>query len=178
VKWLNLNSGAIQALSSIAYVLLTGILALITWKYVGLTHKLLRGQLQASVDRRRELRIQLAVLKAFLDARPSPDDARLPGSILDPSNDLREFSFNRFRELTSQVSGEAGAQESELESHVTWLVNLIREIRAAIARSGYQWVNFPKREYDTHVRFAVGAHAQIVEQLDQCERELARSKSG
>jgi hypothetical protein len=138
----------------------------------------LQGQLQASAARRRELRSQIAVLKVFLDPLPSPDDQRLSGIILDHSNDLRDFSFNRFRVLTSQVSAEAGSQAAELEGHVTWLVNLIREIRAVPSLTGYRWADFPKRDYDTHMRFAIAALAQIGEQLNQFERELSKSESG
>jgi hypothetical protein len=178
MHWLNLNAGAIQALSSMAYVLLTAVLALITWRYVKLTHELLRGQLKAAAARRRELRAQIAVLKAFLDPLPSPDDQRLSGRILDHSNDLRDFSFNRFRELASEVSAETGSQAAELEGHVTWLVNLIREIRAVPPLTGYRWSDFPKKDYDTHVRFAIGALSQVVEQLNQFERKLSESESG
>jgi hypothetical protein len=53
MHWLNLNAGAIQALSSVATVLLTAVLARITCRYVKLTHRLLHGQLQASAARRR-----------------------------------------------------------------------------------------------------------------------------
>jgi hypothetical protein len=162
MHWLNLNAGAIQALSSVAIVLLTAVLAAVTWQYVNLTHRLLHGQLQASAARRRELRSQIAVLKAFLDALPSPDDQRLSRSILDHSNDLRDFSFNRFRALTSEVSAEAGSQAAELEGHVAWLVNIIREIRAVPALIGYRWENFPKGAYDTHVRFGIGALGQLL----------------
>lgn len=177
VKWLNSNAGAIQALSSVAIVLLTGVLAAITWQYVKLTNRLLSGQLKTAAARRRELRIQLAVLKAFLDALPSPDDQRLSASILDHSNDLRDFSFNRFRELTSRVSTGTALQTAELEGHVIWLVNLLREIRAVPPLTGYRWADFPKRDYDTHVRFAIGALGQIAEQLNQFERELSDSES-
>jgi hypothetical protein len=177
MHWLNLNAGAIQALSSVAIVLLTAVLAAVTWQYVNLTHRLVHGQLQASAARRRELRSQVAVLKAFLDALPSPDDQRLSRSMLDHSNDLRDFSFNRFRALASEVSAEAGSQAAELEGHVAWLVNIIREIRAVPPLTGYRWENFPKGAYDTHVRFGVGALGQIVEQLNQFEKELSNSES-
>jgi hypothetical protein len=133
---------------------------------------------QVAAARRRELRAQIAVLKAFLDPLPSPDDQRLSECILDHSSDLRDFSFNRFRELASEVSAEAGSQAAELESHVTWLVNLIREIRAVPRHIGYEWQNFPKRDYDTHLRFAIGALSQIVEQLNQFESKLSKSESG
>jgi hypothetical protein len=159
-------------------VLLTCVLAAVTWRYVNLTHRLLQGQLQASAARRRELRSQIAVLKAFLEVLPSPDDKRLAGSILDHSNDLRDFSFNRFRELTSEVSADAGSQAAELEGHVAWLVNLVREIRAVPQLTGYRWADFPKREYDTHVRFGTGVLGQIVEQLNQVEKEVTKSESG
>jgi hypothetical protein len=61
---------------------------------------------------------------------------------------------------------------------VTWLANLIRKIRAVLSLTGYRWTDFPKRDYDTRVRFAIAALAQIGEQLNQFKRELSKSESG
>jgi hypothetical protein len=185
MHWLNSNAGAIQALSSVAVVLLTGALFLITRRYVNLTHSLLLGQLEVVAARRRELRSQIEVLRAFLAALPTPEDQRLAGVILDHSSDLRDFPFNRFRALASRVSLEAGSQAVEAENHLMWLLNLIRGIRATprpFPRSpneplgpeskGYDWKSFPGQDYFTHVRFAMLPLNKIVEQLDQFDSEL------
>jgi len=175
MHWLNLNAGAIQALSSVVVVLLTFALVVGTWRYVKLTHRLLMEQRWAAAARRRELRSQARVLSGFLYALPSPDDQRLSVVILDHSSDLRDFSFNQFRARASEVSAEAGSQAAEVESHVTWLVNLVRECRSVPKGLGFDWANFPKRDYDTHVRFAIAALCQITEQLDRFESDLGKS---
>jgi hypothetical protein len=46
------------------------------------------------------------------------------------------------------------------------------------ALTGYRWDSFPKGAYDTHLRFGVGALNEIVEQLNQSEKELSNSGSG
>jgi len=191
VHWLNTNSGAIQALGSIASVFITGVLAFITWKYVRLTDRLLSEQMEARAAQlaasRRELRAHMALLSSFLYALPSMDDERLLGAILDHSNDLRDFSFSRFRALASEVSIEAAARASELETDVKWLTNLFQEIGSAPwsrsapsineplgspgsgVSNGYHWGQFPKRDYDKHWRFAIGALEKVTTQVDIAE---------
>src|SRR5215472_9986929 len=141
--WLNANSAAIQALGSAATVLLTAVLAWITWRYVKLTERLVTSQVGEAASRRRDLRTQLDIVSTFLHALPFRDDPRLSQAILSPFNDLREFSGNRFRTLASEVSVDAGRYEAVLEDHVTWLINLVREIRAVPRGIGYNWGNFP-----------------------------------
>jgi hypothetical protein len=51
------------------------------------------------------------------------------------------------------------------------------EIRAVPPLTGYRWDSFPKGAYDTHLRFGVGAVNEIVEQLNQFEKELSNSES-
>jgi hypothetical protein len=43
--WLNANAAGIQALGSVATVLLTAVLAWITWRYAKLTQRLVSAQL-------------------------------------------------------------------------------------------------------------------------------------
>ena len=73
LQWLNLNSGAIQALTSVLTLAVTAVLAIITWRYVRLTKDLtdvaraqLRGEREALAARRRELRTLAAMLRKHL----------------------------------------------------------------------------------------------------------------
>jgi hypothetical protein len=107
-RWLNANVAAIQALGSAATVLLTAVLAAITWRYVKLTQRLVSVQLGEAAARRRELRSQLDLISGFLRELRSPDDPRLAGTILGYFNDLRDLSGSRVRALASETSVEAG----------------------------------------------------------------------
>jgi hypothetical protein len=171
--WLNANAAAIQAIGSVATVLLTAVLASITWRYVKLTQRLVTAQMGEAASRRRDLRTQLEVVSAFLHAFPSQDDPRLSEAILSPFNDLREFSGNHFRTLVSEVSVEAGRHEAVLEEHVTWLINLVREIRSVPRGIGYNWSNFPSEDYERRLRSARDAFQRLSAELDARERELS-----
>jgi hypothetical protein len=164
--WLNANAAAIQALGSVATVLLTAVLASITWRYVKLTERLVTSQTGEAASRRRDLRTQLEVVSTFLHAFPPQDDPRLSEAILSPFNDLREFSGNRFRTLASEVSVEAGRDEAVLEDHVTWLINLVREIRSVPRAMGYNWANFPREEYERRLQSARDAFQRLSAELD------------
>jgi hypothetical protein len=156
--WLNANAAAIQALGSVATVLLTAVLAWITWRYVKLTQSLVSVQLGEATARRRELRSQLDLISGFLREFPSPDERRLSSVLGGYFIDLRDLSGSRVRALAAEVSTEAGHQAAALEEHVTWLINLVRDIRSR--GPTYDWSGFPKEEYKARVRSA----------LDACER--------
>jgi hypothetical protein len=171
--WLDANSAAIQALGSVATVLLTAVLAWITWRYVKLTQRLVAAQLGEAASRRRELRTQLELVSAFLHEFPTKDDPRLSQALLSPFNDLREFSGNRFRALASEVSVEAGRQAAALEDHGTWLINLVREIRSVPLGTGYNWTNFPRQDYARRLQSAHDAFQRLLAELDSRERDLS-----
>lgn len=171
--WLNVNAAGIQALGSVATVLLTAVLASITWRYVRLTQRLVTAQIGEAASRRRDLRTQLEVVSTFLHSFPSQNDPRLSAAILSPFSDLREFSGNRFRTLVSEVSVEAGRHEAALEDHVTWLINLVRDIRSVPREIGYNWSNFPREEYEARLRSARDAFQLLSAELDARERELS-----
>jgi hypothetical protein len=77
--WLNDNSGAMQAIASVASVAVTIVLVIITARYVRLTKGLaeaandeLRRQNEASKARRRELASQIKFLRDVLATLPNP----------------------------------------------------------------------------------------------------------
>jgi hypothetical protein len=189
--WLNANAAGIQALGSVATVLLTAVLAWITWRYAKLTERLVSAQLGEAAARRRELRTQAEVISTFLRDLPSQDDPRLSVAILSYFNDLRDFSSNRFRALASEVIVEAGRQAAAVEEHGTWLINLVRDIRAAprptprgvneplgTETKGYDWSTFPRKDYDTRLRSAVDALQRLLAEVDSRERGLSDAEAG
>jgi hypothetical protein len=157
--WLNVNSAAIQALGSAATVLLTAVLAWITWRYVKLTQRLVSVQLGEAAARRLELRTQLDLVSGFLRELRTPEDLRLAGANLAYFNDLRDLSGSRVRALAAEVSGEAGHQAAVLELHTQWLLNLVRDIRSQ--GPAYDWNDFPREDYDARVRAARDAFERL-----------------
>src|SRR5215472_62818 len=157
--WLNANSAAIQALGSAATVLLTAVLAWITWRYVKLTQRLVSVQLSEAAARRRELRTQLDLVSGFLSELGSPDD-------------LRDLSGSRVRALAAEVSGEAGHQAAVLELHVQWLLNLVRDIRSRGA-AAYDWSTFPNDEYATRRQSALDAFQRLSAEVSSHEEKAS-----
>src|SRR5215472_13601382 len=103
--WLNANSAAIQALGSAATVLLTAVLAWVTWRYVKLTQRLVSVQLGEAAARRRELRTQLDLVAGFLSELALPDDHRPSSANFAYFNDLRdceEAEFGRWRQKLAE----------------------------------------------------------------------------
>jgi hypothetical protein len=171
--WLNANAAAIQALGSAATVLLTAVLAWITWRYVKLTQSLVSVQLGEATARRRELRTQLDLISGFLREFPSPDEPRLSRALGGYFIDLRDLSGSRVRALAAEISAEAGHQAAALEEHVTWLINLVRDVRSREA--SYDWSGFPKQEYEARVRSALDALERLSTEMES--REMQRLDS-
>jgi hypothetical protein len=170
--WLNANSAAIQALGSAATVLLTAVLAWITWRYVKLTQRLVSVQMEEAVARRRELRTQIDLLSGFLSELGTPEDLRLSGTNLAYFNDLRDLSGSRVRALAAEVSGDAGHQAAVLELHGQWLLNLVRDIRSRGA-STYDWGTFPKDEYAARRQSALDALQRLSTEVSSQEEKAA-----
>jgi hypothetical protein len=149
-----------------------GILIGITWKYVRLTARLadaataqLSGQIEAAAARRRELRSHAARLMRLFRSLPSPDDSRLSEAIL-RADDLQDFPFSQFRALASEIGVDAGSEAVEVESHGKFIAEQVRAVRAAKPGIGYDWGKFPRREYDTAVRFGMHELNKVLEQID------------
>jgi hypothetical protein len=190
MHWLNDNGQAIQALGSVAIVILTGVLASITWRYVQLTSQyvlltqnLLGEQLQAAAARRRELRTAADLLKSILMALPVSDDQRLADAIRG-CYDFLSFPYNQFRALASEVSLKAASDAALMDTNLKWLGDLFHTIRSAppprspneplegVPRA-FNWNKFPKRDYEDKWRTAVNALDRILAELDSFEATLA-----
>ncbi len=193
MDWLNHNSGAIQALSSILIVGLTAVLAGVTWRYVSLTSRyveltqaLLEVQRETAATRRRELRAHIGILNAFLKGLYSADDERTKKAILSHANPPTDFPFDKFRALASEVSVEAANWAVEAETHITYLINLIHSVRINNPRkepprsvneplsptlgAGYDWQHFPSRDYDTAWRFGINALTGLLTEIDATDK--------
>jgi len=166
--WLNANATGIQAIGSIATVLVTCVLAFITWRYVRLTQSLVSAQLGEAAARRRVLRTEIGLISGFLRELLPPDDPRLPAALASYFGDLRDLSGSRFRALAAEVSGEAGDQATAVEEHGTWLINLVRDIRARGER--YDWSSFPRTEYEARRRSGLDAFNRLLAEIDSQER--------
>jgi len=160
LRWLNPNSGAIQALTSVLTFVVTGVLAIITWRYVRLTKDLadvaraqLRGQHEAAAARLRELRTLSLILKTHLLRVPQQDDPRLSQAILIQVVEWGDFEFDRFRELASELSNTPGGQAAVAEDRTKWIGDLVHKIRATPRGIGYDWSQFP---LETGIRSSLG----------------------
>ena len=174
--WLNANAAAIQALATAATVLLIAVLVAITWRYVRLTKRLVSVRMGEAAGRGRELRTQLHLISSFLRELRSPDDPGFAQAMLGYFHDLRDMSGLRVRDLAAEISTDAGHQAEVLEEHVTWLVNLVRDIRS---RAGaYDWSVFPKGEYEARVQSALDALQRLSTQVGSREKEPPDSDSG
>jgi hypothetical protein len=174
LQWLNLNSGAIQALTSVLTLVVTGALAIITWHYVRLTKDLadvaraqLRGQQEASVARLRELRTLTAILHKHLLSIPQQDDPRLSEAILVQVVEWGDFQFDRFRALASELSNSDGAAAAVAEDRMKWIGDIVHKIRATPRGVGYDWSRFPRGEFSQAWVEAFHAVLQILESLDK-----------
>lgn len=176
LQWLNLNSGAIQALTSVLTLAVTAVLATITWHYVRLTKDLadvaraqLRGEREALAARRRELRTLAAMLRKHLLTLPQGDDPRLSEAILTRVVEWGDFDFDRFRALASELSDVAGNHAATAEHLMRWIGELVHTIRAANRTTGYDWSRFPRQEFKQAWVDAYYAAGEILESLDEID---------
>jgi hypothetical protein len=176
LQWLNLNSGAIQALTSVLTLAVTAVLAIITWRYVRLTKDLadvaraqLRGEREALAARRRELRTLAAMLRKHLLTIPQGDDPRLSEAILTQVVEWGDFDFDRFRALASELSDVAGNHAATAEHRMRWIGELVHTIRAAHRGTGYDWSPFPTQEFKQAWVDAYYAAGEILKSLDEID---------
>ena len=144
----------------VAGLLIAAVLAAITWIYRA------RLPFPASTESgapspeneevaalRRELRTQVAFLLSVLNELPSADSSRLAEAILN-GDDLRDFSFPRFRALASELDPEGDSAAAMIEINMRWLAALIREVRSKRSGLHYDWKRFPRVRYNEVLRTA------------------------
>jgi hypothetical protein len=85
------------------------------------------------------------------------------------------LSGTRCRALAAEISAEAGHHAAVLEDHVTWLINLVRDIRSR--RDVYDWATFPKDEYAARRQSALDAFQRLPTEVSSREEKLPDSES-
>jgi hypothetical protein len=180
LHWLNLNSGAIQALASVLTLAVTGVLAIITWRYVRLTKDLadvaraqLQGQHEAAAARQRELRTLSEILRMHLLSIPVGDDPRLSQAILSQVVEWTDFDFDRLRALASELNEVAGGLAAIAENRMKWIGDLVHKIRATPPGIGYDWSKFPRQEFNQAWVDAYAAAGRIIKSLDEIDGKPA-----
>jgi hypothetical protein len=134
---------------------------------------MLSQHLETAAARRRELRVHTKLLDCVLGALPPMDDSRLKDAIVN-CYDLISFPYDRFRELASEYSSEAGSEAGIVETNVKWLGALFGDARAIPTPESDRRAEFPKGNYDAKLRFAMGALARILAELDSFESTRRR----
>ncbi len=158
MAWLSLSAGSVHIIVLTAGLMIAGLLAAITWRYRGRSAAMpgapaVETSAEAGEDAapRRELRAQVAFLAGVLNKLPPGDSSRLTEAILN-GDDLRDFPFSRFRALVSEFDAAADSAAAAVESNMTWLGEIIREVRSKRSGLHYDWKNFPRVRYNEMLR--------------------------
>src|SRR5208283_1486858 len=166
--WLNSNASAIEAITSIASVLVTVVLAFITARYVVLTKTLaeaanaqLLGQVEASRARRRKLASHINFLLEIIESLPDSSRWSQADSIMRNSTNWDDFDFADFRALASEVSDAASSYAALVESKMRWMAERVNEIKSTPSAHGYDWRAFRRPEWDEALRVARHALGSI-----------------
>jgi hypothetical protein len=178
VDWLNLDFGALRLPSLIAGLVVAASLVAISWKYR--KRRLLEAapasapeqaaELEIEAAMRRDLRVQVALLTSVLNELPPADSSRLTEAMLN-CDDLREFSFVRFRTLASEIDEATDAAAAAVETNMLWLSDLIRQVRALPSGIHYDWKKFPRLRYNEVLRMTRHPLREIAQHLELPKKE-------
>jgi uncharacterized protein YukE len=167
VDWLNHNAGAIEALTAIASLIVTGVLVGITWRYVRLTKKLaeaanaeLLARTEAANARRRDLAANVQFLAKVVKSVPAVNRSDFDRLIRN-SIAWDEFDFGHFRALASEVSPDAAHAAAEIESQMRRIQAIIAEVKSTPTGRGYDWSGFNWDEWEPRMRALKGALSSI-----------------
>lgn len=179
MELLNLKVGSVHLVVLFAGLIITGVLAAITWKYrkrpsvePGPLDPELAAELAAREAIYRELRAHLAVLSKVLNSLPLADSTRITEAMLN-GDDLQDFPFVRFRTLASEIGSAADSAAALVETNMRWLSDLIHEVRALRSGLHYDWNKFPRVQYNEIVRVTRRPLQEIVRHLELHEQEHA-----
>ncbi len=180
MAWFSLSGVQLHAIVLAAGLIVSGVLAVITWIYRARPAS--PGQMpvappspeaEADAALRRELRAQVAFLSRILNELPPADSSRLTEAILN-GDDLRDFSFPRFRALVSELDAASDSAAAMVETNMSWLGALIREVRSKRSGLHYDWTSFPRRRYNEVLRSLRPPLQQLASRLN----DSARSQPG
>lgn len=173
----DLNPSAIHLLVLIAGLAITGVLAAITWHYrsrpsIGPAPSNPRrdAESESEAAMRRELRTQVAFLSSVLNELPSADSARITEAMLN-GDDLRDFSFARFRTLASEIDVATDAAAAAVEANMRWLGELIQQVRAVRSGTHYDWNKFPRVKYNEVIRVTRRPLRRMAQHLEPAKEQ-------
>jgi hypothetical protein len=197
ITWLNANSNAVEALGSVAAVLVsvgslsvTIVLARLTRRYVALTNTIAAAakaqaefnsalQREAKEAATESLYHHAQRLKGVVNALPKdrPAVEQLRHFNLFGEGDLTEL-----QRLTQLVGGEVYRQTTVALTGLRWLLGLIDRIKATPEGSGYVLSTQEERSYDRSVELLTQELATIVEtcrptRLHAREEEVAKDSA-
>jgi hypothetical protein len=172
LAWFSLSTGQLHVIVLADGLVITAVLAVITWIYRARPAS--PGQMpaappsspEAAADAalRRELRAQVAFLSRILNELPTADSSRLTEALLN-GDDLRDFSFPRFRALVSELGAASDSTAAIVETNLSWLGALIREVRSKRSGLHYDWNSFPRHRYNKVLRSSRPPLQQITSRL-------------
>jgi hypothetical protein len=172
VPALNPDADAVHLLVLAAGLIIVGALAVITWRYRGRPSidpppatPGLTEEAEMSAAMRRELRTQVAFLSSVLNELPPAESSRITEAMLN-GDDLRDFSFARFRTLAAEIDSESDAAAAVVETNLRWLGDLIRQIRTVRSGIHYDWSQFPRVKYTQMVRNTRRPLREMAEHLE------------
>lgn len=172
--WLNINSTAIEAGTSIVTALATVVLVFITARYVALTKGLAEAanaelfrQIEASKARRRELASQIEFLCSALDSLPDRNNWKQADRLMRSSTGWGNFDFEKFRAHASEISDAAASCAATVEAKMGWMADLVNKVKATPPGLGYDWDAFPRDKWHDALRAARDALASILRELSK-----------
>lgn len=143
---LNENAPAVQALASLATLIVTGVFARVTWRYVQLTNRLadaaseqLRFQQEATRAKWHELWGYVKLLNRALselpdETRRATRDKDIRSAFLWDQSDLA-----RFQSLAAQLGSLPGTNAALVVSSMSWLRDRVEEVRAVPRERGINY---------------------------------------
>lgn len=152
LDWLSRNENLVQAIASIISVLVTVILAWITYSYVLLTQRLVESSdaqlslLRASVSARiNTLAGYVRTMQLLLAELPETRDGagRMKTAALWSGDNVAEL-----QRLASEHSREAGERAAELVPSLKWIRERVDTVKDA--DGNVDWDDFPWEEWSTH----------------------------
>jgi len=172
VPVLDLAPGVVHLLVLAAGLIIVSTLAVITWRYRGRpsidpppSTPELTEEAEITAAMRRELRTHVAFLSSVLNELPPAESSRITEALLN-GDDLRDFSFPRFRTLASEVDSATDAAAAVVETNLRWLGDIIRQVRTVRSGTHYDWSQFPRVKYNQMIRITRRPLREMAEHLE------------
>jgi hypothetical protein len=169
LSWLNENASAISAMSAIATLLVTSVLAILTARYVYLTGEIARttseqARLLQAATRRAEALTHTGLQMLAIRLRSALIDLEADAP---PDSTIRAFSLfsagdiDQLEALARGTSPEAQAQAMPVALALRWLFGLVQRVQATERGFGYRYTKKEVDEYKDTVQLAVSGLAQL-----------------